>query len=250
MSTHIRSKIALTFAISLVAFATATYADTVRGQTGDQIPLPAVTEFRDGDVWDAYDAAATQAMTENAQSSSLKFASIVASVSVERQAGHWAIHHDSVESWAQEGAPTSRHFSDLRLKPAKYPADAAEGAFFATPDGLLHRFVDGQWIDVAIGQTVPNPHGSSMLVTERITPHEAEDITTYFSEPPTSAPVGRPTVTPPSPNHLPKTQPSDPTGFVAALCLGATAFITTIFNRRQRKKSAPSLGFDNTRLRS
>lgn len=230
MSAQVRTKMALMAAIGLVAFATATYADTVRGQTGDQIPLPAVSEFRDGDIWDAYDAAAAQQLAERVQAGPLKFASAVASVSVERQAGHWIEHHETVDDWAREGTPAYRHFSDLRLKPSfQLPVNATEGTFMASPDGLLHRFVGGQWVDVAIGQSVPKPHGAGMLLNERITPHEAEAITEYFHEPEPPAPV--------PPPH-PKPQSSDSSAFVTALCLGATAFLTTFFVRRQKRSGA------------
>jgi hypothetical protein len=60
-------------------------------------------------------------------------------------------------------------------------AAAVEGEFSASPDGRLHRFVQGQWVDCPIGSELEAANGALFLVDGPLTAIEAGDLTEVFN---------------------------------------------------------------------
>jgi hypothetical protein len=66
----------------------------------------------------------------------------------------------------------------LRLAPAS--AAAREGEFSASPDGRLHRFVHGQWVDCPPGSQLEAANGALFVVDGPLTPAQAFALTEVF----------------------------------------------------------------------
>ena len=150
-------------------------ADEITTERGTKIALPPVEQFLEGDVWDAYDR---QASTQNTD----------VRIEVVRKNGKWSLEGSGLERYLKRGSPGSREFLELRPGPVRYPSNPADGTYYATPDGVLHRFTAGAWAVVPIGSVVTMPKGGSTTITHRMTHNEA-DILTASTQPEFKGPL-------------------------------------------------------------
>lgn len=127
--------------------------------------LPPIEEFEEGDRWNAY-SAALSAKT-----------GVASSFGYQKRDGIWVYSNFSLEDMMH---PNPRSFDDPALSPLLYPARPAEGHFFATHDGHLHRFQNGTWTHFPMGSELRLPNGKLTVVDKRITPEEAARLEAVF----------------------------------------------------------------------
>jgi hypothetical protein len=151
----------------------------------DVTPPPPVSQFREGDHWRSWGFDASGRPTNTVR------------VFGVRNGAWYELPHDLDD---YSGARDARSFEQLK-DPIFYPSEPYNDEIFATANGLLHRYVNGQWLDLPLGSTLTDQRGTVYKIDVRVTPYEADQLTQSFNfDGPTNRAIGE---NRPLPNLLP-----------------------------------------------
>jgi hypothetical protein len=133
----------------------------------ETISLPNPAEFRDGDGWEALDTVASHKLGATVH------------VPFVKKNNTWQQKSmpSMEEMMSQQSKVGQRDFTDLAGAPPNFPTDTSK--LFAAPDGKLYLFRDASrsWMNIGIGFQFTVKSGKSIVVRERMTQPEADQMT-------------------------------------------------------------------------
>ena len=130
----------------------------------DVVPPPPAQQFREGDHWRSWGVDASGRPTN-----SFRFFGV--------RGGAWYELPNDLDDYS--GARDARSFEQLK-DPVFYPAAPYDKQIVATADGLLHRYVDGQWTDLPLGSTLTDQRGTVYRIDVRATAYDADQLSQVF----------------------------------------------------------------------
>jgi hypothetical protein len=147
----------------------------------DVTPPPPASQFREGDHWRSWGFDARGRPTDG-----FRF--------LEVRNGAWSRLPNDLDTYS--GARDARSFEQLK-DPIFYPGAPYDKQIVATADGLLHRYIDGHWVDLPLGSTLADRRGTVYKIDVRATAYDADQLSQVFQhEAMTARPIGENTTSP------------------------------------------------------
>ncbi len=137
---------------------------TVSASVPDDVQLPPVEQFREGDRYQAR-------VIESDGQKRNSFRQVV------KRNGAWTKTPPYTLGCAEN--PDSRCFEEVEER--FFPSEPRKNEFFASKDGLLHRYVDGHWTDLPMGSKLKDLRGTLYQVDVRVTPYDVEQLNQIFA---------------------------------------------------------------------